>query len=221
MVAIGVIIILGIIGIAVISIIVYIISKLIFDSKINKALADGGNASGKKLFSPVKITMAVAGGLTIALLGLCVCFSLFAALVDSGTLNKMAGIDTDAPDLVVITSFDGALYSPDPEEYIYMQSVSSGDAECFFYKSSDSSNRDVAPYLIVCEYRGTAEISQVEASFTKGNKGSGGIVIIDGSTQIYSISLWQLDYPGTVSVMLFDEDHNEVSCIVTDMGDTE
>ena len=67
----------GFLGILFISAIVYIISKLVIDNRTNKALANGSNEPGRKMHSPVRVTLMVASVLLAGLITVCICYSLF------------------------------------------------------------------------------------------------------------------------------------------------
>ncbi|MBP5774835.1 MAG: hypothetical protein J6W36_03985 [Clostridiales bacterium] len=76
MLPIAVIFLFGLLGILFISAVVYVISKLVFDNRTDKALS--------KRYSPVRVTSMVAGVMLAGLLIVCICFSLFSINIESG-----------------------------------------------------------------------------------------------------------------------------------------
>ena len=210
--AIAGILLLGLTVILFISVIVYVISKLVFDSRTNKALANGGNGSGRKMLRPITVA-SIAGGIMLAgLIMVCICYSLFSINTAS---SKESGAETVSYDIGIIFEMEEDSYTPDPDKYIKRAELKSDGEVCLVYAAADN---EVNPVLIVYKIKDASEISKAEISFIYDDTEKSKFLDFGNEAKgIFSTSLQNIELPGVISITLQDKDGKEVSSMSMDL----
>ncbi|MBP5774836.1 MAG: hypothetical protein J6W36_03990 [Clostridiales bacterium] len=208
----AVILILGLIVILFISVIVYVISKLVFDSRTNKALANGGNGSGRKMLNPVQITSIVAVVMLVGLLMVSSCYSMFSINRESGIVRLK---ENSVYDIGIIFEMEEDSYTPDPDKYINRAELKSEGEVCLVYAATDN---EVNPVLIVYKIKDASEISKAEISFIYDDTERSKFLDFGNEVKgLFSTSLQDIEFPGVISITLQDKDGKEVSSMSMDL----
>lgn len=110
----------GSLGVIILSAIIYIISKMIFDRRTNKALANDGNGSGRKMLSPVAVTAIAAA---VMLIGLAV-------------VPHIVNIGSGRGDIEFIFETKKNAYTPDLNRYTLVTELSAETEEYLIYRAA-------------------------------------------------------------------------------------
>lgn len=208
---------IGLIVIAVICVITFIVSKLIFDHHSNKVLAQGGNPSGKRsrMVYPGLITLATGVVLVILLaIGGSIAMSfvmIFDRVVsESSTYIPDRGyVEEDVPEIDVAYVRTGE-YTPDEDLYALDTSSSDNGFNCSLYIRKDPSNNQNPLYVVVTDYSGSENPAIIEAEYLHDRSGTGSLTHLEGNEQLIYTPLWHAEYPGTLQITLKDGDGNNI-----------
>ena len=206
----------GLAFIVIASVITYIISKIIFDKHSNRALTDNETCRRKKMLRPIAITGIVAGSVLILLIALGAVFMAYGAtFTDSGAV-VLGGWETPSAELYFMEK--GSSLEPDKDRYELVSVNTEENIECYVYARKSDDLVEIAPYVIVCIYKGEKEIASAEAMLSNKDSASGTLTNIDGSLLIYESSLFDVEYPGKLRVSFRDNNGAEVDMIFLELS---
>lgn len=193
----------GSLGVIIISAIIYIISKMIFDRRTNKALANDGNVSGRKMLSPVAVTAIAAA---VMLIGLAV-------------VPHIVNIGSGRGDIEFIFETQKNAYTPDLNRYTLVTELSAETEEYLIYRAA---KKEDVIYKIVCKCADIPGFSRAELTLSTDKTGKiGGTFELDdlgdGTNGFYSASIENIEMPGTVSITLKDKNDKALSGISADL----
>ena len=205
----------GIILIGVTSVIVYFISKLIFDSRSNKALNEADNGKQKKMLRPIAITGIVAGVLLVIYIAMGAAFVIFGADLSTGGKvgSNSFSVTSDEPSVEVMFATAGSDAQIEDKNYSRVNEVTGENIVCTVYekKADDDSDSFGARYFVVCKYTGDSKIAIGNAMYTSGKNGSGSIIELGDNAIMASTSIWHIEFPGTLEMSFRDKDGNDVA----------
>lgn len=200
----------GIAFIAIAAVITYIVSKIIFDKRTNRALADSENGKNKRMLRPIAVTAIVAGSLLVLVAGFTAVFLAYGTKSDN--VDSIEGyFEPGSPSAELFFMTEGTFVEPDSKQY---ELIASGKDENIDYyvhaRRSDKQSGD-APYVIVSVYTGEKEPVSAEGMLSNEYASTGTLVDMDGSEVFYETSLFDIICPGTLRVSFRDESGTEIA----------
>lgn len=209
-----IIFVIGLIFIAVICVITFFVSKVIFDHRSNKILAQGGNPSGKrsKMAYPGIVTL-VTGIVLVVLLAVVSTITMslsaiFDNITDSNT-GVISSAEEDVPSINVAYVRSGE-YAPEEELYSLETTASDNDFTCSLYVRKDPFDSSNPLYIVVCSYEGDENAALIEAQYLHGKTGMGSLTHLEGMNQLIWTPIWHAEYPGTLQINLKDYDGENI-----------
>lgn len=203
----------GAIIVAVVCVITFIISKLVYDHHNNKILAQGGNPSGKrsKMLHPGIVTLIVGIFLTVVLAVVGTLIMSLVVIYDNIVEQRgpytveIGDYEEDVPYIDVVYVRAGE-YAPEDDLYALETSSSDNDFNCVLYTRKDPFDNHNPLYVVVCSYEGHENAAVIGADYLHGRSETGSLTQLEGHEHVIHTSLWHIEYPGTLQISLKDGD---------------
>ena len=205
----------GLAFIAVVSVITYIVCKIVFDKRTNQALADNENGKHKRMIRPIAVTAIVAGSLLVLIACFTAVFLLFGTDCDNGYAGD-GYFEPDYPSAELYFMTEETYVEPDSKLYDLVTSGNDKDIDYYVY-SRKSDNYTDAQYVIVSVYKGEKVPVSAEGMLSNKYAASGTLVDMDGSEVFYENRLFDVNYPGTLRVSFRDESGAEIALVYIEL----
>ena len=200
----------GFLVITVVSVVTYIVSKIVFDRRTNDALASG-NVKQKKMLRPIAITGIVAGVLFVIF----ICFAVItASLTATYGVVKESGIEVaeeDMPSAELFFMVEGAYAEAETDAYDLRSTHNENDITVDVYEKKDENFIAAAKYIIICTYTGDSEVAEGEAMFIGSFASTGTLAAIEDTSYAANVFIWNAEYPGELRISFRDKTGSEVA----------
>ena len=200
----------GLAFIAVVSVITYIVCKIVFDKRTNKALADNETGKHKRMIRPIAVTAIVAGSLLIVIAGFTAVFLLFGTDCDN-SYNGDGYFEPGYPSAELYFMTEETYVEPDSKLYGLMTSGNDKDIDYYVYARKSVDDYTDAQYVVVSVYKGEMVPVSAEGMLSNKNAASGTLVDMDGTAVFYETSLFDVNYPATLRISFRDESGAEIA----------